>query len=79
MLNELWDSLTDEQKAKVKECKTADGLVELAGREMIELPDEMLDAVSGGGPTNHFEVGKHTKKKKTIVSVHEIGGKKNVL
>jgi hypothetical protein len=54
-------------------------LVELAGREMIELPDEMLDAVSGGGPTNHFEVGKHTKKKKTIVSVHEIGGKKNVL
>jgi hypothetical protein len=48
MLKGLWDSLTDDQKEKVKECKTIDELVELAGREMIELPDELLDAVSGG-------------------------------
>ena len=48
MLEELWDSLTDEQKAKAKECESADELVELAGKEGIELPDEMLEAVSGG-------------------------------
>ena len=48
MLKGLWDSLTDEQKAKAKECKTVEELVELAGKEMIELPDELLEAVSGG-------------------------------
>ena len=48
MLEGLWDSLTDEQKATVKECKTVDELVELAGKELIDLPDETLDAVSGG-------------------------------
>jgi len=51
-LNELlvnvWDSLTDEQKAKAKACKTPDELLKLAGEEGIELPDEVLDAVAGG-------------------------------
>ena len=51
-LNELlagvWDSLTDEQKAKAKECKTADELIALAAEEGIELPDEVFDAVAGG-------------------------------
>jgi hypothetical protein len=51
-LNELlvnvWDSLTDEQKEKAKECKTADELLKLAGEEGIELPDEALDAAAGG-------------------------------
>ena len=51
-LNELlvnvWDSLTDEQKEKAKECKTADELLKLAGEEGIELPDEVLDAAAGG-------------------------------
>ena len=51
-LNELlvnvWDSLTDEQKEKAKNCKTADELLKLAGEEGIELPDEALDAAAGG-------------------------------
>ncbi len=51
-LNELLvnvlDSLTDEQKAKAKACKTPDELLKLAGEEGIELPDEVLDAVAGG-------------------------------
>ena len=51
-LNELlvnvWDSLTDEQKAKAKACKTPDELLKLAGEEGIELPDELLDAAAGG-------------------------------
>lgn len=40
--------LTDEQKAKAKECKTPDELVALAQEEGIELTDEQLEAVSGG-------------------------------
>ena len=48
MLVDVWDSLTDEQKAKAKACKTPDELVKLAAEEGIELPDEVLEAVSGG-------------------------------
>lgn len=44
----IWDSLTDEQKAKAKECKSMDELAALAGAAGVELPDEMLDAVAGG-------------------------------
>ena len=44
----VWDSLTDEQKAKAKACKTADEIVKFASEEGIELPDEALDAVAGG-------------------------------
>ena len=51
-LNELlvnvWDSLTDEQKAKAKACKTPDELLKLAAEEGVELPDELLDAAAGG-------------------------------
>ena len=31
MLAGIWDSLTDEQKEKAKECKTPDELIKLAG------------------------------------------------
>ena len=44
----VWDSLTAEQKEKAKDCKTWDELAAFAGREGIELPDELLDAVAGG-------------------------------
>ncbi len=47
-LSGIWDSLTDEQKEKAKACKTTDELMLLAGKEGIELPDEVLDQVSGG-------------------------------
>ena len=42
------ESLSEEQKAKAKECKTAEELLQLAASEGIELPDEMLDKVAGG-------------------------------
>lgn len=48
-LKGIYDSLTDEQKAKAKACKSMEELTVLAGKEGIELPDEMLDAVAGGG------------------------------
>ena len=47
-LKGIWDNLTDEQKEKAKTCKSWDELTQLAGKEGIELPDEVLDAVAGG-------------------------------
>ncbi len=47
-LKGIWDSLTDEQKEKAKACKTMDELTALAGKEGVELSDEVLDAVAGG-------------------------------
>ena len=47
-LKGIYDSLTDEQKAKAKQCKSMEELTALAGKEGIELPDEVLDAVAGG-------------------------------
>ena len=44
----IYDNLTDEQKAKVKACKTMDEMMVLAGEWGVELPDEVLDAVAGG-------------------------------
>ena len=52
----IYDSLTDEQKEKAKACKSMEELTALAGKEGIELPDEVLDTVAGGyglgGPCN---------------------------
>ncbi len=47
-LKGMWDSLTEEQKEKAKQCKSTDELTVLAGQIGVELPDEMLDAIAGG-------------------------------
>ena len=47
-LLEIYDSLSDEQKEKVKECKTMEEVSTFAAEEGIELPDEILDDVAGG-------------------------------
>ena len=44
----IFDNLTDEQKEKVKACKTADEFKAFVEKEGIELTDEMLDEVAGG-------------------------------
>lgn len=49
MREELLKGLTEEQIAKVKACKNSDELLELAKAEGIELTDEQLTAISGGG------------------------------
>ena len=49
MNKELLKGLTEEQVAKVKACKNSDELLALAKEEGIELSDEQLKAVSGGG------------------------------
>ena len=45
----LLKGLTEEQIAKIKECKNSDELLALARSEGIELNDEQLTAISGGG------------------------------
>ena len=49
LLEGIYDSLTDEQKEKVRACKSDKELRALLSAEGVELPDEMLDEVSGGG------------------------------
>lgn len=49
MKEELLKGLTEEQIAKVKACKNTDEMLALAKSEGIELTDEQLEAVSGGG------------------------------
>ena len=48
-LKGIYDNLSDELKEKAKQCKTMDELTKLAAKEGVELPDEALDAVAGGG------------------------------
>lgn len=43
-----YDELTPEQKAKARECKTTDELVQLARDEGVDLTDEQLESVAGG-------------------------------
>ena len=49
MKQELLKGLSEEQIAKVKSCKNSEELLALAKAEGIELSDEQLAAVSGGG------------------------------
>ena len=49
MLQDLLRGLTEEQIRKVKVCTGKGELLELAKSEGIELTDEQLEAVNGGG------------------------------
>ena len=49
MRKELLKGLTDEQIKKVEACKSADEIINLAKSEGVELTEEQLEAVSGGG------------------------------
>ena len=49
MKEELLNGLTEEQIAKVKACKNHEELLALAAEEDIELTEEQLSAISGGG------------------------------
>ena len=49
MRKELLKGLTEEQIKKVEACKNSDEILALAKAEGVELTDEQLEAVSGGG------------------------------
>ena len=52
---ELLKGLTEDQIAKVRDCANVDDLLQLAKDEEVELNDEQLSAVSGGGCSNDDE------------------------
>ena len=49
MRNELLKGLSEEQIKKVEACKSSEEIINLAKAEGVELTDEQLAAVSGGG------------------------------
>ncbi len=49
MREELLKGLTEEQIKKVEACKSSDEILALAKTEGVQLSDEQLEAVSGGG------------------------------
>ena len=49
MKKELLQGLSEEQIAKAKECKNQEELLKLAKDEGVELTNEQMEAVSGGG------------------------------
>lgn len=49
MKNELLKGLSEEQIEKLKECKNQEELLHFAKEEGIELNQEQLEMVSGGG------------------------------
>ena len=52
MKSELLKGLTAEQIAKAKACNNAGELLQLAKAEAVELTEEQLSAISGGGCTD---------------------------
>ena len=49
MRNDLLKTLSEEQIARVKACKNPEEIMSLAKQEGVELSEEQLAAVSGGG------------------------------
>ena len=47
-LKGVYDSLTDEQKEKAKNCKDVNELISALSEMGVALPDELLNAVTGG-------------------------------
>ena len=55
MKEELLKGLSEEQIARVKACKNIDEFMALAKEEGIELSEERLEAINGGGCFSSFK------------------------
>ena len=53
----LLKGLTEEQIARIKNCHSSAEFLELAKEEGIQLTDEQLSAISGGGCSGEDEKG----------------------
>lgn len=66
-LEGIWNSLTDEQKEKARVCQSMEELIQVAGKEGVELPNELLDDVAGGyvllqeAYFGHYGIGQYYK------------------
>ncbi len=50
-----FEELTQEQKDRLRACKTPEEILELAKEEGYELSDDELEAVSGGNAWDDFD------------------------
>ncbi len=48
---EFYDSLSEDVKAKLKNCKSEEEMMSVLDEEKVELDPALLDEVSGGGMT----------------------------
>ena len=74
MNKELLKGLTEEQIAKIKACKNQEELLALAKAEGIELNDEQLAAVNGGGCFSSFKCPHCGSKDYKKLAVYDASG-----
>ena len=74
MREELLKGLSEEQIAKVKECKNSKELLELAKAEGIELTSEQIEAVSGGGCFSSFKCPNCGSKDYKKLAIYQVSG-----
>ena len=74
MRKELLKGLTEEQIAKVKACKNSEELLALAKEEGIELNDEQLKTISGGGCFSSFKCPNCGSKDYRVLPRYQVSG-----
>ena len=74
MKEELFKGLTEEQIAKAKACKNQDELLAMAKEEGIELTDEQIEEVSGGGCFSSFKCPICGSKDYRKLPIYQVSG-----
>ena len=78
MKEELLKGLSEEQIAKIRECKNTEEVLAIAKEEGIELNDEQLEAVSGGACTKETircpNCGSTNITKRAVGVAHRVSG-----
>ena len=74
MKEELLKGLTEEQIAKVKECKNQEELLKFAKEEDIQLTEEQLTAINGGGCFSSFKCPNCGSKDYRVLPRYQVSG-----
>ena len=74
MKKELLKGLTDEQIAKVKACRNNEELLAAAKEEGVELSEEQLETVNGGGCFSTRKCPKCDSTSYTTEKIYDKGG-----
>ena len=74
MRKELFENLTKEQIAMVRTCKNHEELLKLAKEEGVELTNEQLEAVRGGGCFSSFKCPNCGSKDYRKLPIYQVSG-----
>ena len=74
MKEEFLKGLSEEQIAKVKACKSQEELSKLAKDEGVELTDEQIEAVSGGGCFSSFKCPNCGSRDYRKLPIYQVSG-----